>query len=114
MTYDTTTYVYGPSYLSLTYTKEELNTLINSFIDNNTEFSFTQLCNYILSVADQQNKLKKDANTSYSQIYLTHSDVITISKALWELIWKQRLIQVFNSSRDIIQGTGDTFFVVNK
>lgn len=113
MTYGTTTYIYGPSFLPLTYTKEELNALIDNYIDKNVEFSFIQLCNYILSIADQQNKLKKQPNTSYSQIYLTRSDTITICKVLWERIWKQELIQVFNNPHDMYRNNGDTYFVVN-
>lgn len=114
MTYVTTTYIYGPSFLSLTYTKEELSTLIDKFINKNVEFTYTQLCNHVLSVADKEGKLKKEPNTSYSQIYLTHYDTITICKILWERIWKQELIQVFNNSNEMYRNNGDTYFVVNK
>lgn len=114
MNYGTTTYIYGPSFLPLTYSKEELNMLIDEYINKNVEFSFTQLCNHVLSIADQQNKLKKEPNTSYSQIYLTHPDTIILCKNLWERIWKQELIQVFNNPHDMYHNSGDTYFVVNK
>lgn len=114
MTYGTTTYVYGPSFLPLTYTKEELNTLIDEYINKNVEFSFSQLCSHVLSVADQQYKLKKEPNTSYSQIYLTHPDTITLCKMLWERIWNKELIQLFNSPLDIYRNNGETYFVVIK
>lgn len=109
-----TTYIYGPSYLPLTYTKAELSTLIDKFINKNVEFSFTQLCSHILSVADQERKIKKEPNTSYSQIYLTHSDTIEICIMLWKRIWKQELIQVFNNPHDMYRNSSDTYFVVNR
>jgi len=114
MTYGTTTYVYGPSFLPLTYTEEELSTLIDKYINTNVEFSYTQLCSHILSIADKEGKLKKDPNTSYSQIYLTHPDTGTICKMLWERIWKQKLIQIFNNPHDMYRNNSDTYFVVNK
>lgn len=113
MNYGTTTYVSGPRRLALKYTEEELNDLIGAFITDRKEFSYSQLCNYVLSVADQQDKLKKEPHTLYSQILLTYPDTITICKLLWERIWNKELIQMFNNPQDIYNN-GDTYFVAIK
>lgn len=110
MNYETTTYIYGPSKLALKYPKEELNDLIEKFITDNKNFSFSQLCNYILSEADQHDMLEKKNNTSYSQILLTYADTITISKLLWDRIWNKELIQLFNNPHDIYHNN-DAYFV---
>ena len=114
MYYGTTTYKYGPSKLALKYTEEELNNLIGKFIADSNEFSYSQLCNYVLSVADQQDMLKKEPNTSYSQILLTNADTKTICKLLWERIMNKELIQLFNNPQDMYHNSGDTFFVAIK
>ena len=114
MNFGTTTYKFGASKLALKYENDDLNKLIETFMNNNGEFSFTQLCNYILSIADQQNMLKKEPNTSYSQILLTQLDTIRICRILWEHIWNKKLIQLFNNSHAMYHNNGDTFFVVIK
>lgn len=114
MNYGTTTYVYGPSKLALKYENDDLNKLIVAFMDDNREFSFTQLCNYVLSVADQQDMLMKKPNTSYSQILLTQKDIIRICGILWEHIWSKELIQLFNNHHDMYNNNCDTYFVAIK
>lgn len=114
MNYGTTTYIYGPSKLDLKYTKEELNELIKKFIAERKEFSFTQLCNYILSDAEKNNMLAKEPHTSYSQILLTFPDTITICKLLWVRIWNKELIQLFNNPHDVYNNSNDTYFVTIK
>jgi len=114
MNYSTTTYIYGPQRLPLTYTNAELNNIIEEFINNNKIFSFNQLCNNILLIADQQGKLKKKPNTSYSQILLTQHDTIRISKLLWDRIWDKRLILIFNNFQDTYHNGNETFFANHK
>lgn len=114
MNYGTTTYKFGATQLSLKYEDEGLNRLIESYMCENGEFSFTQLCNYVLSTADQQNMLSKEPNTSYSQILLTQYDTIRICRILWEYIWDKKLIQLFNNHHDMYRNNGDTYFVVIK
>lgn len=111
MNYGSTTYIYGPSKLALKFSKEELNELLDKFILLNKRFSFSQLCNYILSEADQRDMLKKEPDTSYSQILLTDGDTITICKLVWERIWKKELIQLFNTPLDMYHNSNDTYFV---
>ena len=114
MNYGTTTYIYGSSKLSLKYEDKDLNKLIEAFMVDSGEFSFTQLCNYVLSVADQQGMLMKEPNTSYSQILLTQKDTIRICRILWEHIWNKELIQLFNNPHDMYRNNGETYFVVIK
>lgn len=110
----TTIYKYGPSRLSLLYTKGELSGIISDYIIEKQEFSLSQLYNHIIAIADKQNKLDKEPHTSYSQILLTHNDEITICGLLWERIWSKQLIQLFNNPSDNYHNTNDTLFVVYK
>lgn len=114
MNYGTTTYIYGPSPLTLKYNDEKLKDLIGEFIKTNKEFSYSQLCNYMLSVADQQDMLDKKPNTSYSQILLTHQDAIRISKNLWDRIWLKEIIVLFNDPQDIYNSDKETIFIAIK
>lgn len=114
MNYGTTTYIYGPSKLALKYEDEDLNKLIEKFMGVNEEFSFSQLCNFILSMAHQQDKLKKEPNTSYSQILLTQTDIVRICRILWEHIWNKELIQLFNTPHDMYRNNGETYFALIK
>lgn len=114
MNYGTTTYKFGATQLPLKYEDEDLNKLIEIYMSDNGEFSFTQLCNYVLSTADQQDMLKKEPNTSYSQILLTRNDIIRICKILWEHIWNKQLIQLFNNPHDMYRNNGETYFAVIK
>lgn len=110
----TTKYFFGPSKLGLKYTDEQLNQLIEDYIKSNGEFSFSQLCGHVLSIADQQDKLKKEPNTSYSQIILTYADTVKISRMLWDRIWNKELIQLFNDPRDMNHNNSETYFVAIK
>lgn len=114
MNYGTTTYIYGPSKLGLKYDDDKLDELIGKYIEDNNEFSFSQLCNHVLSVADQEDMLDKQPHTSYSQILLTHNDTIRINKYLWERIWAKELMILFNSSQNIYHRNEETYFIVNK
>ena len=114
MIYGTTTYKFGASQLPLKYKDEDLDKLIEVYMSDKGEFSFTQLCNYVLSTADQQDMLEKEPNTSYSQILLTSQDNVRICRILWEHIWNKELMQLFNNPRDMYRNNGDTYFVVIK
>ena len=114
MNYGSTTYIYGPSKLALKYEDDNLGKLIEEFMGDNREFSFSQLCNYVLSTAEQQDKLKKQPDTSYSQILLTQADTIRICEMLWKHIWDKELIQLFNNPHDMYRNNNETYFVVIK
>ena len=58
--------------------------------------------------------IKKEPNTSYSQILLTRKDTIRICRILWEQIWNNKLIQLFNNPHDMYHNNNDTHFVVTK
>ncbi len=114
MNYGSTTYIYGTSKLALKYRDDKLNELIGEYINKNQEFSFSQLCNYVLSEADKHNMLDKEPNTSYSQILLTHHDVVRICKILWERIWSKEVMILFNTPQDYIHRNEETYFIVSK
>lgn len=108
------TYVYGPSKIALKYSDEELHKIIGDYISNNEEFTYGQLCGNILSVAEQDDMLHTQPNTSYSHIILTHSDTIRICRELWNLIWAKEILLLFNDSQDIYRRNSETYFIVNK
>ncbi len=114
MNYGSTTYIYGASKLDLKYKDDQLNELIGHFMNSNKDFSYSQLCNYILTVADQHDMLDKAPNTSYSQIQLTYQDSVRISRKLWERIWAKELIILFNNPQDMYHRNEETYFIVNK
>ena len=114
MNYGSTTYIYGPSQLSLKYEDDKLNDLIGKYISDNGEFSYSQLCNHILSLADKENMLDKQPYTSYSQITLTYNDIIRINKYLWERIWDKEIMILFTNSLDMYHRDGETYFIVYK
>lgn len=114
MNYGITTYIYGPSKLPLKYEDEKLEELIGKFIADAKEFTYSQLCNHILMIADQEGMLEKQPHTSYSQIHLTHNDTIKINKYLWERIWAKEVMILFNSPQDMYHRSDETYFIVNK
>lgn len=114
MNYGTTTYIYGQTKLPLKYEDTKLNEMIGNFISVSKEFTYSQLCNYILTIAEQEGMLEKQPNTSYSQILLTPNDTIKINKFLWERIWAKEILILFSSPQDMYHRSDETYFIVNK
>lgn len=114
MNFMQTTHIIGQSKLPLKYNDDELDKLIGAYIAETREFSFSQLCNHILYTADQQNMLEKQPNTTYSQIHLTNSDKLRITKNLWERIWAKELILLFNDPQDMHHRNNETYFLINQ
>lgn len=114
MTYGTTTYIFGQTQLPLKYNNDELKGLIEKFIETAKEFSYSQLCNHILTIAEQENMLDMQPDTSYSQILLTHNDSISITRYLWELIWSKKIMILFKGHQDLNYKIDGTYFIVNK
>lgn len=79
---------YSQEPLSLQYSNEELLGKISEYISKLTSIHFTylQLCDFILSKADEDNKLGKKQNTIYLNPKLSSSDYSRISILLWQMI----------------------------
>lgn len=102
---------YGPCRLALTYTDEALNKIIDEFIAANKEFTYTQMCNHVLYTAEQEDKLKKEPHTAYTQILLTSNDTMRICKMLWERIWAKEVIFLFHGMQDSCHKNEETCFI---
>lgn len=111
MNFVQTTHIYGVTPLALKYNDEELNKLIGEFIKEDKEFSYSQLCNNILYKADHDDMLDKKPNTSYSQIALSHNDIVRICKLLWERIWAKEVMILFNNTQDAFRRNEETYFI---
>lgn len=107
-------HITGTSRLALMYTDEELGELVDTFIVDNNMFTYSQLCVYVLSIADQDNKIKKQPNTTYSHIAMINEDKRRICKLLWDRIWAKDLLILFNDSNDIYMRNNETYFMSNK
>jgi len=114
MNYMSTTHIIGESKLRLLYSDEDLNSLISDFIAGSNEFTFSQLCNHILSTAEQSGNLEKAPHTTYSHISLTSSDYLKITKMIWERIWSKEIFMLFSSLNDKYRRSDETYFIVNK
>lgn len=114
MNFMQTTHIIGQSKLPLKYNDDELDKLIGDYIAETREFTFSQLCNHILYIADHQNMLGKQPNTSYGQVHLTQSDKLRITKNLWKRIWAKELILLFNDPHDMYRHENETYFIDNK
>ena len=114
MIYKSTTYISGSTHIGLKYTNEALDDLIGKIVTERSEFSYSQLCSQILSVADEQGMLKKEPNTIYSHILLTRDDLIRITKNLWKRIWAKEILLLFNDPQDLYHRDNETYFIVCK
>lgn len=107
---------YSQEPLSLKYSDEELLGKINEYISELVDINFTysQLCDFILSKADDDNKLGKKQNTIYLNPRLSSSDFSRISITLWRMILNGEICIDFyvNPYRGGIKG--DTTFIIVK
>ena len=107
-------HITGTSRLALKYSDEELGELIDNYIVDNNMFTYGQLCSYAVSIADQDDMLLKQPNTTYSQIAMTNEDKRRICKLLWDRIWAKDLLILFNDPNDIYMRNNETYFMSNK
>lgn len=103
---------YGITPLAVSYTDVELKNKISNFIDlSDYEVTYKQLCNYILNEAKKEGKLKKEANTEYSEIEMLPSDATKISRILWQKIWDKEIFIDFNKNPYSSNYPNDTVFI---
>ena len=103
---------YGITPLAVSYTDVELNNKISNFIDlSDNEVTYKRLCHYILNEAKKEGKLKKEANTEYSEIEMLPSDATKISRILWQKIWDKEIFIDFNKNPYSSNYPNDTVFI---
>lgn len=91
-------YRFGISNIPLTYTFQELSKKVEKIVDEMPQqFTFASLCQRVIQIADNEGKLKKEQNTEYSSVQLTTKDVQSISRIIWDMIWKNKIYIVFNA-----------------
>lgn len=105
---------YSQEPLTLHYTEDELLNKIREYISklSDIHFSYLRLCNYILSQAEEDNKLGKKENTIYLNPELKPSDYSRISVALWQLIREGLICVDFYVNPYRGQMKDDTAFII--
>lgn len=104
---------YGRSALRLNYRDEELKKVVEDFVDKaNTEFSFSELCDYLLERAAIEDRFQREPYTRYTDIVLTEQDEHRLSVILWRKIWAQELVIEFRSGN--MRQSNDVMFGVVK
>lgn len=107
--------VYGTTNFSLGYEDEELRAKINGYIQAQKKegyFTYLKLCNYLLRVALQENRVpERRADTYYESPALTAKAYQRVSKMVWELIWAKRVyIDFYKNEYVSLMGNNDTTF----
>ncbi|MBQ4387376.1 MAG: hypothetical protein II822_07230 [Prevotella sp.] len=83
----------------VTYGDQELLNLIEKFLsDGNEEFSYQQVCHYIVNEAKRSDKVEGAPTTKYSSSDISIQDGIRISKILWEKIWDKEIFIAFGEN----------------
>ena len=112
--YGCTTVMMSTTALPLTYTEDELKSLISNYAESSDgSFSYNGLCNHIKATALHEDRFRKEKNTEYNGIALTGSDETLISKSLWDMIWAKELFINFSRNPYLVPTPNDTYFHVN-
>ena len=64
-----------------------------------------------VTVEKKEGKLKKEANTEYSEIEMLPSDATKISRILWQKIWDKEIFIDFNKNPYSSNYPNDTVFI---
>lgn len=90
---------YDPNPVSLTYSEEELRTIIEQYISIcDLEFSYKAICHYILERAKQEGKVPNAEYTQYGSSELNPLSGIMVSRLLWEMIWEKKIFVAFGAN----------------
>lgn len=103
---------YDPNPVPVTYTDDELREKIREYTTSVSEFTFKSLCNYIVHEAKAEKKCENAETTQYKSSEINPAAGTKISKLLWELIWKKRLIIDFMYNQYVSTYPNDTRFLV--
>lgn len=104
------TYKTGP--VPITYTDEELEQLISSYIaEANDEFSYRNICYYIVAKAKEEGKVQGAPHTEYTGNEISISAGNRISRILWEKIWSKEIFIAFGENPYHAHYNGDTRFL---
>lgn len=104
--------IYNPNPVPVTYTTEELQRVIDSYIkDVKTEFSFRGICAYVIEKAISDGKVRDAHNTRYSSRVMSPLSSIEVSKYLWQLIWNKNIFIAFGENPYSANYNNDTRFI---
>lgn len=109
--------IYGEYQLAMNYSVEELNQIIDKFIEaqkneGQETFSYRNLCHYLFRLALSENRLQKENDCMYNNPVMADSDATLVSKLLWERIWEKEIIIDFHESKYASSYHDDTRFCV--
>lgn len=95
----------------VTYTDQELKNLIDKYLsDMEGEFSYKDMCHYVVNEAKRNNKVEGAPNTKYSSSDISIADGIRVSKILWEKIWNKEIFVAFGENPYRARYRDDTRF----
>lgn len=107
--------VYDSNPVPVTYTKEELASVIEEYLKDVTlDFSFRDLCYFIIEKAIIDGKVRDAKNTHYSSREMNPLSSIEVSKYLWNLIWEHKIMVAFGENPYAAHSRSDTRFIINK
>ena len=96
----------------VTYDDQELLNLIEKKLSTrNEEFSFQQLCHYVVNEAKRNGRVEGAPTIRYSSSDISISDGIRISKILWEKIWNKEIFIAFGENPYRAHYNGDIRFI---
>lgn len=87
--------------LRLEYSDPELDAIVKGYCMEHEEFRYSQICEFILELAQKENKLVMDQQIFFGEITLAPQALRRISRTLWKLLWRRRLFIDFQPSEEI-------------
>lgn len=104
--------IYGDVSFNLSYTDQELEDKILSFIqskESEESFSYLSLCRFIIEAAHQEERLKGAKREVYYQSpQLQPTEYTRISRLLWKFILAGKIFVDFYNNEYVAPATGDT------
>lgn len=77
--------------LRLEYSDPELDAIVKGYCMEHEEFRYSQICEFILELAQKENRLVMDQQLFFGEITLAPQALRRISRTLWKLLWRRRL-----------------------
>lgn len=100
---------FGTTPLHVTYTDEELKIKVLGYIDAHDDgVGFRDICDNILTFAEDEGKLSQPDNEQYQWVELDRSDVLRIDAILNDAILERRIMIDFNTTH---YRAADTYFI---
>lgn len=99
----------GTASLRVTYTDDELKIKVLGYIDAHDDgVGFRDICDNILTFAEDEGKLSQSENEQYQWMELDRSDILRIDRILHDAIAAGKIMIDFNTTH---YQAADTYFI---